>query len=91
MRFIHYLIYSFHFRINSRRQRLEYSTSIRDINVSAETLNLSLATDIKWDDTKFSIVFEDKELKFRTDSKLEAAKWVEGLHQWKDYFILKHI
>lgn len=39
-------------------------------------------------DVRFNVEMEDKVYKFRVSSEVEAKRWIEGLGEWRDYFLM---
>ena len=61
----------------------------------AGMIDLKLVKDItpydkagKEDFTRFNVDLEDKMYKFKVNSQAEGRKWVEGLNEWRDHFLM---
>lgn len=42
----------------------------------------------KEDYTRFNVDLEDKMYKFKVNSQGEGKRWVDGLNEWRDYFLM---
>lgn len=42
----------------------------------------------KEDYTRFNVDLEDKMYKFKVNSQAEGKRWVEGLNEWRDHFLM---
>lgn len=82
-------------RVDERTGSLSYSKSSSSSDKSAGSIDLKLAKDIfpynkdgKSDYTRFNIDIGDRVFKFKANTETEGQRWVEGLNEWKDYFLL---
>lgn len=74
---------------------LHYSKSSNPNETPAGTIDLKSVKGIsayekggKTDYTRFNVDYQDKVYKFRATTDAEGKKWVDGLNEWKDYFLL---
>ena len=82
-------------RVDERNATLTYSKSSSSSEKPAGTIDLKLAKDIapynkdgKSDYTRFNIDIGDRVFKFKASSESEGQRWVDGLNEWKDHFLL---
>jgi hypothetical protein len=40
------------------------------------------------DYSRFNVDLEEKVYKFKVNSQTEGQKWVDGLNEWRDYFLM---
>lgn len=82
-------------RIDEDSGMLTYSKTSSPSEPAAGTIDLKLAKDVvphdkngRTDFTRFSIDVDDRVYKFRVTSEMDGKRWIEGINQWKDYFLM---
>jgi hypothetical protein len=82
-------------RVLEQPGSLTYSKSSNPSEAPAGTIDLKSVTGItaydkngKPDYTRFNVEYQDKVYKFKATSEAEGKKWVDGLNEWKDYFLM---
>jgi hypothetical protein len=82
-------------RVDERSQSLIYAKASDPTAPAQGTIDLRVVKDIaayekngRVDSSRFNIDLGDKVFKFKATSEAEGQRWVEGLHAWRDYFLL---
>ena len=83
-------------RVDEVNACLSYAKSSSPSEAAAGTIDLKLAQEIAaydkkagtTDYTRFNIDMGDRVYKFKVASAMDGRRWVEGLNEWKDYFLL---
>mmetsp|Transcript_6631 Transcript_6631/g.11152 ORF Transcript_6631/g.11152 Transcript_6631/m.11152 type:complete len:947 (+) Transcript_6631:145-2985(+) len=83
-------------RIDEARSALCYYKTSNISEAPNGVIDLKLVTDISVyhdrngadDYTRFNIDLGDKVFKFKVNSAFEGKKWVNGLNEWRDYFLM---
>lgn len=82
-------------RIDEKHQCLSYYKSSAPGESPAGMIDLKIVKDITpyekagaADFSRFNIDLEDKVYKFKVNSQSEGQRWVDGLNEWRDYFLM---
>ena len=82
-------------RIDEKKGALCYFKGSSPSEAPSGVIDLKFAKEIghydkngKPDYTRFNVELEDKVYKFQVKSDVEGRKWVDGLNEWKDYFLM---
>jgi hypothetical protein len=83
-------------RINESASSLTYSKSSNLDEKASGVIDLTLAKEITMHDKaggkkgvdRFDIDVGDRVFKFKAANDKEGQKWVEGLNEWREYFLM---
>jgi hypothetical protein len=83
-------------RVDVPSNTLKYYKTSKVSETAAGAIDLKLIRDItpyfrdgKEDHTKFNIDTGDKVYKFKAPNAQEGTKWIDGLNDWHDYFLMQ--
>jgi hypothetical protein len=82
-------------RVDESTHQLMYYKSETSLDAPQGSIDLKLVMDVvpyekdgKKDMTRFNVDSGDKEYKMRAISTTEGARWIDGLNEWRDYFLM---